>query len=216
MGRGVYATAAVAKADIYSAHWGRLDSWWSVGKVGIFALVAFWARDDEIVSYRGKWSKPWLKDQKLKRGFALGRAGDLDGGLGAAARRLGVRVGVDPSKGIKGGDAASSSHGMTCTGAVSLLSILFPHRRGRRGLRPRARHGRRRRSGAGGADAPGGARGAARDACRQRARRRSRLVPPESAARDASAALLPAAPDRCQGLPSQDEVNLLLFVTLRK
>ena len=116
MGQGVYASAAFAKADIYSHHWGRLDSWWSAGKVGCFALVAFWARDDEIVSYRGKWSKPWLKDQKLKRGFALGRAGDRDGGLGAAARRLGIRVGVDPSKGIKGGDAASSSRGMTCTG----------------------------------------------------------------------------------------------------
>ena len=116
MGQGVYASAAFAKADIYSHHWGRLDSWWSAGKVGCFALVAFWARDDEIVSYRGKWSKPWLKDQKLKRGFALGRAGDANGGLGAAARRLGIRVGVDPSKGIKGGDAASSSRGMTCTG----------------------------------------------------------------------------------------------------
>ena len=116
MGKGVYASAAFAKADQYSSHWGRLDSWWSAGKVGIFALVAFWARDDEIVSYRGKWSKPWLKDQKLKRGFALGRAGDLDGGLGAAAQRLGIRVGVDPSKGINGGDAASSSHRMTCTG----------------------------------------------------------------------------------------------------
>ena len=116
MGQGVYASAAFAKADIYSHHWGRLDSWWSAGKVGCFALVAFWARDDEIVSYRGKWSKPWLKDQKLKRGFALGRAGDRDGGLGAAARGLGIRVGVDPSEGIKGGDAASSSHGMVCTG----------------------------------------------------------------------------------------------------
>ena len=116
MGKGVYASAAFAKADQYSSHWGRLDSWWSAGKVGIFALVAFWARDDEIVSYRGKWSKPWLKDQKLKRGFALGRAGDANGGLGAAARRLGIRVGVDPSKGIKVGDAASSSRGMTCTG----------------------------------------------------------------------------------------------------
>ena len=116
MGQGVYASAAFAKADIYSHHWGRLDSWWSAGKVGCFALVAFWARDDEIVSYRGKWSKPWRKDQKLKRGFALGRAGDRDGGLGAAARRLGIRVGVDPSKGIKGGDAASSSRGMVCTG----------------------------------------------------------------------------------------------------
>ena len=116
MGQGVYASAAFAKASRYGYQYGRLDSWWSVGKVGIFALVAFWARDDEIVSYRGKWSKPWLKDQKLKRGFALGRAGDLDGGLGAAARRLGIRVGVDPSKGIKGGDAASSSRGMTCTG----------------------------------------------------------------------------------------------------
>ncbi len=115
MGQGVYASAAFAKADKYSHHWGRLDSWWSVGKVGIFALVAFWARDDEIVSYRGKWSAPWLKDQRLKRGFALGRAGDRDGGLGAAARRLGIRVGVDPSKGIKGGDAASSSRGMVCT-----------------------------------------------------------------------------------------------------
>ena len=116
MGQGVYASAAFAKADIYSHHWGRLDSWWSVGKVGCFALVAFWARDDEIVSYRGKWSKPWLKDQKLKRGFALGRAGDANGGLGAAARRLGIRVGVDPSDGINGGDAASSSHGMARTG----------------------------------------------------------------------------------------------------
>ena len=116
MGQGVYASAAFAKADQYSSHWGRLDSWWSAGKVGVLALVAFWARADEIVSYRGKWSKPWLKDQKLKRGFALGRAGDLDGGLGAAARRLGIRVGVDPSKGIKGGDAASSSRGMVCTG----------------------------------------------------------------------------------------------------
>ena len=116
MGQGVYLSAAFAKVSKYSHQWARLDSWWSAGKVGIFALVAFWARDDEIVSYRGKWSKPWLKDQKLKRGFALGRAGDLDGGLGAAAQRLGIRVGVDPSKGIKVGDAASSSRGMTCTG----------------------------------------------------------------------------------------------------
>ena len=36
--------------------------------------------------------------------------------LGAEARRLGIRVGVDPSEGIEGGDAASSSHGMVCTG----------------------------------------------------------------------------------------------------
>ena len=116
MGRGIYLTAAFAKASKYGYQWGRLGSWWSVGKCGCFALVAFWARDDEIVSYRGKWSKPWRETQRLKRGFALGRAGDRDGGLGAAARRLGIRVGVDPSKGIKGGDAASSSRGMTCTG----------------------------------------------------------------------------------------------------
>ena len=116
MGRGVYLSAAFAKVSKYSHQWGRLDSWWSAGKVGVFALVAFWARDDEIVSYRGKWSKPWLKDQKLKRGFALGRAGDRDGGLAAEARRLNIRVGVDNTEGIDGGDAASSSHGMACTG----------------------------------------------------------------------------------------------------
>jgi hypothetical protein len=116
MGKGVYASAAFAKASKYSNQWARLDSWWSVGKVGIFALVAFWARDDEIRGYREAWSKPWLKDQKLKRGFALGRAGDANGGLGAEAQRLGIRVGVDTTGGIDGGKAASSSHGMTCTG----------------------------------------------------------------------------------------------------
>ena len=116
MGKGVYASAAFAKASKYGYQWGRLDSWWSAGKVGIFALVAFWARDDEIRDYRGKWSEPWRVDQKLERGFALGRAGDRDGGLSAEARRLGIRVGVDNTKGIYGGDAASSSHGMMCTG----------------------------------------------------------------------------------------------------
>ena len=116
MGQGVYASAAFAKADQYSHHWGRLDSWWSVGKVGCFALVAFWATDAEIRDYRGKWSEPWRKDQKLERGFALGRAGDRNGGLGAEARRLNIRVGVDTTGGIDGGKAASSSHRMTCTG----------------------------------------------------------------------------------------------------
>ena len=116
LGQGIYCSAAIAKVSQYSQHWNSLDSWWSASSIGCFALVAFWARDDEIVSYRGKWSKPWRETQRLKRGFALGRAGDRDGGLGAEARRLGIRVGVDPSKGIKGGDAASSSRGMVCTG----------------------------------------------------------------------------------------------------
>ena len=143
MGQGVYASAAFAKADQYSSHWGRLDSWWSAGKVGIFALVAFWARDDEIVSYRGKWSKPWLKDQKLKRGFALGRAGDANGGLGAAAQGFGYRVGVDTSEGIDGGEAASSWCGIAFSVASPSLIIFCSHRRGCGGLR-RGRHHRRR------------------------------------------------------------------------
>ena len=86
-----------------------------MGKCGCFALVAFWATDAEIRDYRGKWSEPWREDQVLERGFALGRAGDRNGGLGAEARRLNIRVGVDNTEGIDGGDAASSSHGMMCT-----------------------------------------------------------------------------------------------------
>lgn len=120
MGRGVYLSAAFAKVSKYSNQWARLDSWWSAGKVGIFALVAFWATDAEIRGYREAWSKPWLKDQRLERGFALGRAGDRDGGLAAEARRLNIRVGVDTTGGIDGGDAASSSQGMVCTGLYHL------------------------------------------------------------------------------------------------
>ena len=116
LGQAIYCSVALAKVAQYSRYWGRLDSWWSGSGIGCFALVAFWAAPDEIVDAFGDWSLPWRANQELKRGFALGRAGDANGGLGAEARRLGIRVGVDPSDGINGGDAASSSHGMVCTG----------------------------------------------------------------------------------------------------
>jgi len=70
--------------------------------------IAFWARDDEIVGCFEDWSEPWRKDQELSRGWPLGRAGDANGGLGAAARGLGYVAGVDTSDGINGGEAASS------------------------------------------------------------------------------------------------------------
>ena len=129
MGQGVYASAAFAKADIYSHHWGRLDSWWSVGKVGIFALVAFWARDDEIVSYSGKWSEPWRANQKLERGFALGRAGDRP----RRRPRRGRAAPRHPRRRRSLGWDQRWQSGVFIARdgvyrALSSLSILFPHR----------------------------------------------------------------------------------------
>ncbi len=112
LGKAIYFSVALAKVSKYSRHWQRLDSWWSQGHISHFALVAVWVKDDEIVDAFGAWSKPWRKDQELERGFALGRAGDANGGLGAAARRLGHVVGVDTSDGIDGRATASSSRGI--------------------------------------------------------------------------------------------------------
>ena len=145
LGQAIYCSAALAKVAQYSRYWGRLDSWWSQSSLAHFALVAFWAAPHEIVDAFGDWSLPWRKDQELKRGFALGRAGDANGGLGAAARGLGYVAGVDTSEGINGGEAASSWCGIACSVASPSLTILFSHRRGRGGLRPRQHHRRRHR-----------------------------------------------------------------------
>jgi len=189
LGKAIYFSANIAKVSKYSAHWGRLDSWWSVGRVGIFALVAIWVKDDEIVDAFGDWSAPWRKDQKLKRGFALGRAGDANGGLGAAARGLGHVVGVDTSDGIWGCEAASFARRRVYDASHSLM-LCFSHRRGRCVLRPRQHHRRRRDQIAQAADAPGGDPGAARDVARRGARggRLGPVVPPHAAQRAAAAA----------------------------
>ena len=65
-----------------------------------------WSASPLLVTLRSEFGEPWLKDQKLKRGFALGRAGDH----GAPAS---VHAPL-----VEGGDAASSSHGMVCTGLI--------------------------------------------------------------------------------------------------
>ena len=145
MGKGIYCSAAIAKVSQYSQHWNSLDSWWSASSICCFALVAFWARDDEIVGCFEDWSEPWRKDQELSRGWPLGRAGDANGGLGAAARGLGYVAGVDTSEGIDGGEAASSWCGIVCSVASPSLTIFFSHRRGRGGLRPRQHHRHRHR-----------------------------------------------------------------------
>ena len=145
LGQAIYCSVALAKVAQYSRYWGRLDSWWSGSGIGCFALVAFWAAPDEIVDAFGDWSLPWRANQELKRGFALGRAGDANGGLGAAARGFGYRVGVDTSEGIDGGEAASSWCGIAFSVASPSLIIFCSHRRGRGGLQPRRHHRRRPR-----------------------------------------------------------------------
>ena len=118
--------AAFAKADIYSHRWGRLDSWWSAGKVGCFALVAFGPPRGRVKSTAGSGATS-RRDQKLKRGFALGRAGDRDGGLGAAARAASSQSRRRSLEGDQGGDAGtSSSRGMVCTTAISFAGQPFP------------------------------------------------------------------------------------------
>ena len=68
---------------------------WSVGKVGIFALVAFWA--GRPVGCR-RLEQAVAQGPAAERGFALGRAGDANGGP-ARAQRLNIRS-ADTTKGI--------------------------------------------------------------------------------------------------------------------